>query len=169
MLAAGCQAPLQKPPTDGSGPSIGYQLKRLAHAEFGSKHLTDFEQAAARLPQAVSAEFVRKPGASPSWERFRQLESQRLDRPADAAERLLTLELDRGQRGAQRWAEQVDGDLLDRQTRRFLEGLAGVPGFLGLDRLPLAHPDDREFRTEPDDERAEAGLWARIARRLPPW
>jgi len=169
LAAAACQAPQPAPQSDGSGHSVRHQLQRLAHAEFGSKHLADLEIAAWRVPAAVRAEFTRNAADSPSWQRFLDQESRRWHLPAQTAERLVALELDRGQRGVQRLATGNGEGVVDRQSRRLIDGLAGVPAVLGLDRLPLTHPDDREFRTEPDDDLLEAGLWARIARRLPPW
>jgi hypothetical protein len=37
---------------------------------------------------------------------------------------------------------------------------------LGIDRRPLGEIDDRQHRTDPDDNRAEATLWQRLVRRL---
>ena len=45
--------------------------------------------------------------------------------------------------------------------------LAVLPYLLGFDRRPLGEPSDREHRTDLHDERPEATVWQRIARRLP--
>lgn len=54
----------------------------------------------------------------------------------------------------------------DRAAADFAAALADVPTMLGLDRRPLGEPSDREHRTDPNDDRPEATLWQRLARRL---
>jgi len=54
----------------------------------------------------------------------------------------------------------------DRIAHDVAEALAGVPMLLGFDRRPLGEWDDREHRTDPHDDRPEATLWRRVARRL---
>jgi hypothetical protein len=54
----------------------------------------------------------------------------------------------------------------DRATARFAAALADLPTIFGLDRRPLGEPSDREHRTDPNDNRPEATLWQRLARRL---
>ncbi|MBL8730703.1 MAG: hypothetical protein JNM25_19955 [Planctomycetes bacterium] len=44
--------------------------------------------------------------------------------------------------------------------------LAATARLLGVDRRPLGEIDDQRHRTDPDDDRPEAGLWRRLVRRL---
>ncbi len=44
--------------------------------------------------------------------------------------------------------------------------VAATVRLLGVDRQPLGEIGDRQHRTDPDDDRAEAGLWQRLVRRL---
>lgn len=174
LLLTGCKAPEPLPNLDASGPSIRYQWQRVVHAEFGDQNLADLDVAAQRIPAALQAEFGRQAADSWSWQQFRNTEARRWELPVAGAQRLLAQELDRGPQGLRRYLQAdagtaVSSSWADGQSRRLIEGLAGIPAILGLDQLPLSHPDDREFRTEPEEARPEAGLWERIARRLPPW
>jgi len=54
----------------------------------------------------------------------------------------------------------------DRIARDVADDTAKLPAVFGLDRRPLGEIDDREHRTDPHDDRPEATLWQRIARRL---
>lgn len=68
-----------------------------------------------------------------------------------------------------RWqgAEQLAAAATPRQVaNRVTESLAGVPWVLGADRRPLPEIDDLRHRTDPADDREEAGLVERLRRRL---
>ena len=61
-------------------------------------------------------------------------------------------------------------DLASPQSmgRRLRSGLRTLPTVLGLDRQPLAEPDDLRHRTDPDDDHPQASFIARIWRRVLP-
>lgn len=55
-----------------------------------------------------------------------------------------------------------------RTLARLRASLRRLPALLQLDRRALGEPDDRQHRTDPDDDHPEASWFARLARRLLP-
>ena len=54
----------------------------------------------------------------------------------------------------------------DEVASRLAEDLANLPAILGLERRPMGEHDDREHRTDPDDDRPEKTFGQRLLRRL---
>ncbi len=50
--------------------------------------------------------------------------------------------------------------------QRVADDLGAMPAYLGIRHRPLREIDDREHRTDPDDDRPEKTLWQRLSRRL---
>jgi len=54
----------------------------------------------------------------------------------------------------------------DEFAARLASDLANLPAMLGLERRPMGEHDDREHRTNPDDNRPEKTFGERLLRRL---
>lgn len=54
----------------------------------------------------------------------------------------------------------------DKLGQRLSDDLGAMPAYLGIRHRPLREIDDREHRTDPDDDRPEKSMWERISRRL---
>jgi hypothetical protein len=54
----------------------------------------------------------------------------------------------------------------DEIAGRLAADLANLPAMLGLERRAMGEHDDREHRTDPNDNRPEKSFGERLARRL---
>lgn len=153
-LAGGCTAP----PPEARGPRAG--LERMLAIDFGSSAMARRHAGWTRVRSGVAAE-LRRPSAWPRTLAGADDELQRLHTAKTDATSLLAAEAKRHptvpatlQVAPNTWA------------RDLAASLAALPAVLGLEHRPLREPGDREHRTDPNDDRPEATLWQRLARRL---
>ena len=124
----------------------------------------------ARRSEALRRPFTAVPGELLRVERFKTVPAAAAESVARAGERIpqtvATLAANELERPLNARTSVFARLAPDRIAHDVGEAAASVPHVLGLDRRPLGEIDDREHRTDPHDDRPEATLWQRIARRL---
>ncbi len=153
-LAGGCATP----DDDRHSPLAAAQ--RVLAIDFGPQAFGRRLDGLQRAPGALAGEVRR---TASLWAELPAVEPE-LARASVARQRLGDLA---GREAARRPDAAADvARLPQRWTQDLVEALANAPYVLGLHRRPLGERDDRQHRTDPDDQRPEATLWQRIARRL---
>jgi hypothetical protein len=154
MLAGGCATP----DDDRHSPLAAAQ--RVLAIDFGPQAFGRRMDGLQRAPGALAGEFRRTSALQTGLPAV----EPELARVAVARQRLGDLA---GREAARRPQAAADvAHLPQRWTQDLVDALANAPYVLGLHRRPLGERDDRQHRTDPDDQRPEATLWQRIARRL---
>jgi hypothetical protein len=93
-----------------------------------------------------------------------QTEATRVASVAPDAERIAVAELTR--RPSSRTVDEVLLDEPERVAHLVDDARTDLPVLLVIAHRPLGEIDDKRHRTDPDDDRPEATMWQRIARRL---
>jgi hypothetical protein len=157
LLIAACTAP-----TEGThNPVAGAQ--RVLAVDFAPSVIARRQQALQRLPGHVAHEAHRAARIG--------------DVPADAAAELTrTADIPRTASTIAGGEAARTGNIPhtvaaivptpEEVGQRLADDLGNTPAYLGLTHRPLREVDDREHRTDPDDDRPEKTLWQRLARRL---
>ena len=149
------------PPEGAHNPVAGAQ--RVLAVDFSPSVIARREQSIQRLPGHVAHEAQRASrfGEIPT-DATREL--SRTARVPRTTSTIASSEVDRAGDIPDAVAEIVPSP--EELGQRISDDIGNTPAYLGMTHRPLREIDDREHRTDPDDDRPEKTLWQRLARRL---